>query len=205
MCALAAIALGFVLSIYAHLNNVVYNSIDNSDWLITNQIRDAHNANKNQPVLGLLLAFVASLMIFGLVSSMDLTAPKAIWEKAKSKGMEMYQQIPGMNAAAPSPSAKTNEVVEEIQEEKEQVEQLAPDNSSVQEGDGLADAVTEMYRINSPQGYANLREIPDGMILREVYPYEFFTILGELNGFYGVELQDGTKGFIQTTLVVPAN
>jgi hypothetical protein len=85
------------------------------------------------------------------------------------------------------------------------IQQLAPDNSSVQEGDGLADAVTEMYRINSPQGYANLREIPDGMILREVYPYEFFTILGELNGFYGVELQDGTKGFIQTTLVVPAN
>ena len=205
MCALAAIAMGFVLSIYSHLNNVVYDSVDNTEWLITNQIRDAHSANKNQPILGLLLTFVASLMIFGLVSNMDLTAPKAIWEKAKSKGMEMYQQIPGMNAATPSPNTNTNEVVEEIQEEKEQVEQLAPDNSSVQEGDGLADAVTEMYRINSPQGYANLREIPDGMILREVYPYEFFTILGELNGFYGVELQDGTKGFIQTTLVVPAN
>lgn len=205
MCALAAIAMGFVLSIYSHLNNVVYDSVDNTEWLITSQIRDAHSANKNQPILGLLLTFVASLMIFGLVSNMDLTAPKAIWEKAKSTGIDMYQQIPGMNAAAPSPSAKTNEVVEEIQEEKEQVEQLAPDNSSMQEGDGLADAVTEMYRINSPQGYANLREIPDGMILREVYPYEFFTILGELNGFYGVELQDGTKGFIQTTLVVPAN
>jgi len=124
MCALAAIAMGFVLSIYAHLNNVVYNSIDNSDWLITNQIRDAHSANKNQPVLGLLLTFVASLMIFGLVSSMDLTAPKAIWEKAKSQGMEMYNKIPVLNAAAPAPSAKANPVVEEIQAEKEQVEEV---------------------------------------------------------------------------------
>jgi hypothetical protein len=124
MCALAAIAMGFVLSIYAHLNNVVYNSIDNSDWLITNQIRDAHSANKNQPVLGLLLTFVASLMIFGLVSSMDLTAPKAIWEKAKSQGMEMYNKIPVLNAAAPAPSAAANPVVEEIQAEKEQVEEV---------------------------------------------------------------------------------
>ncbi len=124
MCALAAIAMGFVLSIYAHLNNVVYNSIDNSDWLITNQVRDAQSANKNQPVLGLLLTFVASLMIFGMVSSMDLTAPKAIWEKAKSKGMEMYKQIPILNAAAPAPSAEANPVVEEIQAEKEQVEEV---------------------------------------------------------------------------------
>lgn len=124
MCALAAIAMGFVLSIYAHLNNVVYNSIDNSDWLITNQVRDAQSANKNQPVLGLLLTFVASLMIFGMVSSMDLTAPKAIWEKAKSKGMEMYKQIPILNAAAPAPSAAANPVVEEIQAEKEQVEEV---------------------------------------------------------------------------------
>jgi hypothetical protein len=124
MCALAAIAMGFVLSIYAHLNNVVYNSIDNSDWLITNQIRDAHSANKNQPVLGLLLTFVASLMIFGLVSSMDLTAPKAIWEKAKSQGMEMYNKIPVLNAAAPAPSTAANAVVEEIQAEQEQVEEV---------------------------------------------------------------------------------
>jgi hypothetical protein len=205
MCALAAIAMGFVLSIYSHLNNVVFDSVDNSEWLITSQIRDAHSANKNQPILGLLLTFVASLMIFGLVSDMDLTAPKAIWEKAKSKGIEMYHQIPGMNAAAPAPSAEVNEVVEEIQQEQEQVEQPAPADSSMQEGDGLVDAPVVLYRINSPQGYANLREIPDGMIIREVYPYELFTILGELDGFFGVELQDGTRGFIQSTLVTAAN
>jgi len=205
MCALAAIAMGFVLSIYSHLNNVVYDSVDHSEWLITNQIRDAHSANKNQPILGLLLTAVASIMIFGLVSNMDLTEPKAIWEKAKSKGIEMYHQIPGMNAAAPAPSAEPNEVVEEIQEEQQVIEQAAPIDTTIQEGEGLTDAPMEMYRINSPQGYANLREIPDGMIIREVYPNELFTILGELDGFYGVELQDGTRGFIQSTLVTSAN
>ena len=124
MCALAAIALGFVLSIYSHLNNVVFDSVDNSEWLITKQIHEAHSANKNQPILGLLLTFVASLMIFGLVSNMDLTAPKAIWEKAKSKGMEMYHRIPVLNSSAPAPTAQPNEVVEEIQAEKEQVEEV---------------------------------------------------------------------------------
>jgi hypothetical protein len=204
MCALAAIAMGFVLSIYSHLNSVVYDSVDHSDWLITTQIRDAHTANKNQPLLGLLLTFVTSLMLFGLVSNMDLTAPKAIWEKAKSTSMEMIYQLPGMTAAAPAPSAEANEVVEEIQEEQAQVEQVAPVDTTMQ-ADGPADAVIEMYRVNSPQGYANLREIPDGMIIREVYSYELFTILGELDGFYGVELQDGTKGFIQSSLVTSAN
>lgn len=204
MCALAAIAMGFVLSIYAHLNNVVYNSIDNSDWLITNQIRDAHNANKNQPVLGLLLTFVASLMIFGMVSSMELTAPKAIWEKAKSKGMEMYQQIPLLNAAAPAPSAEANPVVEEIQAEKEQVEQAAPVETSMQ-ADGPADDVRPLYRIEDPEGYTNLREAPYGTVIREVYPFEQFAILGEFDGHYGVVFPDGSVGFIHNSRVVPLN
>ena len=204
MCALAAIAMGFVLSIYAHLNNVVYNSIDNSDWLITNQIHDAHSANKNQPILGLLLTFVASLMIFGLVSSMDLTAPKAIWEKAKTTCMDLYHQIPVLNAAAPAPSAKANPVVEEIQAEKEQVEQAAPVDNTMQ-ADGPVDAVTPMYRIEDSDGYSNLREIPGGDIIREVYPYEQFIILIEYEGYYGVEFQDGTRGFIESSRVVPAN
>jgi hypothetical protein len=204
MCALAAIAMGFVLSIYAHLNNVVYNSIDNSDWLITNQIRDAHSANKNQPVLGLLLTFVASLMIFGLVSSMDLTAPKAIWEKAKSQGMEMYNKIPVLNAAAPAPSTAANAVVEEIQAEQEQVEQAAPVDNTMQ-ADGPADAVTPLYRIEDPDGFTNLRDAPYGTVIREVYPFEQFAILGEFDGHYGVVFPDGSVGFIHNSRVVPLN
>jgi hypothetical protein len=205
LCALAAIAMGFVLSIYAHLNNVVYNSIDNSDWLITNQIREAQSANKNQPVLGLLLTFVSSLMIFGMVSSMELTAPKAIWEKAKSKGMEMYQQIPLLNAAAPAPSVEANPVVEEIQAEIEQVEQAAPVDTSMQAADGPVDAVTPLYRIEDPDGYTNLRDAPYGAVIREVYPFEQFAILGEFDGHYGVIFPDGSVGFIHNSRVVPLN
>jgi len=123
MCALAAIAMGYVLSIYSHLNSVVYDSVDNSDWLITTQIRDAHAANKNQPLLGLLLTFVTSLMLFGYVSQMDLTAPKAIWEKAKTTSIEMFNQLPGMTASAPAPSAQANDVTEEIRADEQQVEE----------------------------------------------------------------------------------
>jgi hypothetical protein len=123
MCALAAIAMGFVLSIYSHLNSVVYDSVDHSDWLITTQIRDAHTANKNQPLLGLLLTFVTSLMLFGYVSKMDLTAPKAIWEKAKSTSIEMFNELPGMTASAPAPSEQANDVAEEIKADEQQVEE----------------------------------------------------------------------------------
>jgi hypothetical protein len=136
---------------------------------------------------------------------MDLTAPKAIWEKAKSKGMEMYHQIPVLNAAAPAPSSEANPVVEEIQAEQEQVEQAAPVDTSMQAADGPADAVTPLFRIEDPDGYSNLRDIPGGMIIREVYPYEQFEILGALDGYYGVVLQDGTRGFIESSRVVPAN
>jgi hypothetical protein len=38
--------------------------------------------------------------------------------------MEMYKQMPILNAAAPAPSAAANPVVEEIQAEKEQVEEV---------------------------------------------------------------------------------
>lgn len=205
MCALAAIAMGYVLSIYAHLNHAVYESIDHSDWLITTQIRDAHAANKNQPLLGLLLTFITSLMLFGFISKMDLTAPKAIWEKAKSTSIEMFNDFSGINNEAPAPSNQMNEVVEEVQADQTEMEQSMANDAVAQEEPMVTDAIVEMYRINSPQGYANLREIPDGMIIREVYPYELFTILGELDGFYGVELQDGTRGFIQSSLVTSAN
>jgi len=203
MCALAAIALGFVLSIFAHINNVVYESVDNSDWLITKQIRDAHAENKNQPLLGLLLTFVSSLMIFGLLSNMDLSAPKAILEKAKSSSIEILNQIPGLNSSAPVPQESVNAVVEEIQEEKEQVEQIAPVDTTTQVGDGLVDDVTPLFRIEDPDGYTNLREIPDGLVIRQVYPYEQFSILGEYEGYYGVEFQDGSRGFIHSSRVVP--
>ena len=130
MCALAAIAMGFVLSIYSHMNNVVFESIDNSEWLITSQIKDAHSANKNQPILGLLLTFIASLMLFGLVASMDLSAPMEVWDEAKKTGLEMFQSIPGINAEAPAPSNEVNEVVQEIEVNKEQVEEVIIEQSA---------------------------------------------------------------------------
>lgn len=147
MCALAAIAMGFVLSIYSHLNSVVFDSVDNSEWLISTQIKDAHSANRNQPILGLLLTFITSLMLFGLVSSLDLTAPMKVWEEAKKSGVELFQSIPGIKSNAPAPSAAANEVVQEIEEQKEVVEEVVieqptpeasmPQPDAYQEYDGV--------------------------------------------------------------------
>ena len=118
--------------------------------------------------------------------------------------MDLYHQIPVLNAAAPAPSAEANPVVEEIQAEKEQVEQAAPVETSMQ-ADGPADAVTPLYRIEDPDGYTNLRDTPNGEIIREVYPFEQFQILGEFDGHYGVVFPDGSVGLIHSSRVVTAN
>jgi hypothetical protein len=73
------------------------------------------------------------------------------------------------------------------------------------QADGPADAVTPLYRIEDPDGFTNLRDAPYGTVIREVYPFEQFAILGEFDGHYGVVFPDGSVGFIHNSRVVPLN
>ena len=105
-----------------------------------------------------------------------------------------------------APTEKEIDVaIKQVKADEQQVEESVQVESSIQEGDGLADDVTPMFRIEDPDGYTNLRESPNGPIIREVYPYEQFHILGELDGHYGVEFLDGTLGFIHSSRVVAVN
>ncbi|MBM3448605.1 MAG: SH3 domain-containing protein [Bacteroidetes bacterium] len=205
LCALAALALGYVLSIYSHINSVVFDSVDNSDWMITTQIRDAHAANKNQPLLGILLTIVASLMLFGWVSSMELTEPKAIWDKANEKVMEYYGMIPVLNAAAPAPAPAASPVAEEIKVEEEVVEEevVIEEEPAVVEDQMLSDLYP--YRIEDPDGFTNLRDAPNGTVIRRVYPNEQFSVVVQYGQYVGVQFPDGTAGYIHMSRVVPIN
>jgi hypothetical protein len=61
----------------------------------------------------------------------------------------------------------------------------------------------ELYKINDPDGWSNLRKTPRGEVLKKVYESEKFEVLGEEGKYKKVKLSDGTVGFIHFTRVVP--
>ncbi|MCB9427061.1 MAG: hypothetical protein H6584_08575 [Flavobacteriales bacterium] len=58
------------------------------------------------------------------------------------------------------------------------------------------------YKIQDPDGYSNLRDKPNGSVLKKVYENEKFEVLGEENKHFKVKLEDGTVGFIHKSRVV---
>ena len=77
-----------------------------------------------------------------------------------------------------------------------------PSDNDVQKGFNPANSVKPLFRIEDPNGYANLLDVPNGNKIREVYPTEQFQIEGELDGHYGVVFPNGSEGFIDTSRVI---
>ncbi len=71
--------------------------------------------------------------------------------------------------------------------------------SSVDDEDFYPDGV---YRISDPDGFSNLRDKPNGAIIRKVLESEEFSVIGNQNKHEKVQLSDGTIGFIQESRVV---
>ncbi len=64
MCLLAAITYGYGLSILSHLNSTIFKTADNSEWRITADIKNAHNKNPNQPILGIGITAIIITMAY---------------------------------------------------------------------------------------------------------------------------------------------
>lgn len=60
----------------------------------------------------------------------------------------------------------------------------------------------EWYTVSDPDGKSNLRETPNGVVLREVYNGETFKVLSKTNEWTKVRLSDGSFGFIHSSRVV---
>ena len=63
----------------------------------------------------------------------------------------------------------------------------------------------EYYIIEDPDGYSNLREIPGGTIIRQVYSGDKFEIIGEKKDHKKVKFSDSSTGFIHKSRVVKFN
>jgi len=59
----------------------------------------------------------------------------------------------------------------------------------------------ELYRINDPDGYSNLRKSPNGEIIRKVFENETFEIIDEKENYKLVKFPDNSTGYIHNSRV----
>lgn len=64
------------------------------------------------------------------------------------------------------------------------------------------DAEKNLFKVQDPDGYSNLRSAPNGDIIKKVYDTETFEIIGTEGKFKKVRLSDGTEGYIHESRIV---
>ena len=66
---------------------------------------------------------------------------------------------------------------------------------------GVADGNVELFKIEDPDGYCNMRETPGGNIIRIVYDSETFEVVDSDGKWKNVKFSDGTTGYIHESRV----
>ncbi|MAY21669.1 MAG: hypothetical protein CMC74_02715 [Flavobacteriaceae bacterium] len=64
---------------------------------------------------------------------------------------------------------------------------------------------TMYYKINDPDGYSNLRDKPNGEIVRKVLENEKFEVISTDGEYKKIKLSDGTVGYIHSSRVIVHN
>lgn len=105
-----------------------------------------------------------------------------------------------------------NPVIEIVEEEaigKEHNTEKTYSNA-IQDNDGvkkdtIIDTEKLLYQINDPDGWTNMRESPNGKIIRTVDTVERFEIIGQNENWKMIQLENNQKGFIHNSRIVIAN
>ncbi len=106
----------------------------------------------------------------------------------------------------------TEEVVEEAPSTTQ--EEVAPEvetESAPEPESNVAPAITEkqevvqLYSIQDPDGYTNLRATAGGKIIRKVYENETFELVEAGETYSKIKLKDGTTGFLHNSRIAVAN
>ncbi len=106
----------------------------------------------------------------------------------------------------------TEEVVEEAPSTTQ--EEVAPEvetETAPEPESNVAPAITEkqevvqLYSIQDPDGYTNLRATAGGKIIRKVYENETFELVEAGETYSKIKLKDGTTGFLHNSRIAVAN
>ncbi|MCZ2130842.1 MAG: TerB family tellurite resistance protein [Bacteroidia bacterium] len=157
--------------------------------------------------LFLLLCLVAVGIYFGTVVYPQLKAER---EAKRQAEMERQQaEIDSLlNASEQTKEVETAQQETVVNKEEEETEDtiLTDDvNESVVNDEVSSNAEIVYYKVQDPDGYSNLRDKPNGEVIRKVYDNETFEIIGKEGKFQKVKLSDGTEGFIHESRVVKAD
>ena len=76
-------------------------------------------------------------------------------------------------------------------------------NDSENSPENIANTKSDYYRVEDPDGWSNLRKTAGGEIIKRVYESEEFQVIGKVNNYKKIKLDDGTVGFIHKSRVVP--
>jgi hypothetical protein len=92
-------------------------------------------------------------------------------------------------------------------ETQPQVQEQAPIEATpeVEATAPVQEEAKQLYVINDPDGYTNMRATPGGKIIRKVYKNETFEIITPGDTHSEVKLTDGTTGFIHNSRIAEAN
>jgi hypothetical protein len=106
----------------------------------------------------------------------------------------------------------TEEVVEEAPSKtQEEVAPKVETESAPEPESNVAPAITEkqevvqLYSIQDPDGYTNLRATAGGKIIRKVYENETFELVEAGETYSKIKLKDGTTGFLHNSRIAVAN
>lgn len=140
------------------------------------------------------------------VLNLDLTTETL---KSMLKCMEQESdKFPGFwhNADLSNAESLSTENTEASNQDKQKLsssEQTeVEEETSIDEKNKMESTNIELFMINDPDGYSNLRKTPGGEIIKKVYENEHFEVIGEKANHQEVKLKDGTIGFIHNSRVV---
>jgi hypothetical protein len=105
---------------------------------------------------------------------------------------------------APAPSQEEEQVQEEEEESTYAEPSPAPAAPAAVPAVPQKQAV-QLYSIQDPDGYTNLRATPGGTIIRKVYENETFELVEAGETYSKIKLKDGTTGFLHNSRIAVTN
>jgi hypothetical protein len=77
-----------------------------------------------------------------------------------------------------------------------------PDNNDARIKDTIVETKKSLYKINDPDGWTNMRESPNGKIIRTIDTLERFEIIGNNKNWMLIQLENKQKGFVHNSRIV---
>lgn len=122
------------------------------------------------------------------------------WSKRRQEYKEQIMAMPNKNSSRVSELSK-----EEMSSEESDDPFQATDEKTIEENTSTTSNLTPkviLYKVNDPDGYSNLREEPNGKIIRKVFENETFEIISHNKKYHLVKFSDGSTGYIHESRVV---